>query len=356
MKSEKRFTVSVIGGGKGGNLSIKALINSSRFILKAIADLNPVVCKTLKDSYPGVKIFTDYLEMFNVCPTDIVCVSTFPSSHEKIAIDALTMLPLKGILVEKPLGNSVASGRKILELVKKKNIPMTVPHGMLQQKSTVEILKRVKAGEIGKLKLVEIQCLKWDIINAGIHWLNYFVNLTNLEKMSYVMAICDSSTCTYRDGMQVETIGVVYAQTKSGIRVVMNTGDDILTDPDVPGTPYRIVGSRGLIVFSSWGGSYYILNSENPSGTVVKTGYYKESPHQRHLEVMAEMIDSGSVNYDVPESSLIALGLVEGAYISNRYRCKVTFPVDSFTPPSFNNWDPGMPYSGIGGGRDGSKL
>lgn len=233
---------------------------------------------------------------------------------------------------------------------------MAVPHGMLQQKSTVEIIKRVKNGDIGKLKLVEIQCSKWDIINAGIHWLNYFVNLTGLEEIDYVMAVCESSTRTYRDGMQVETTGVTYAQTKSGIRVVMNTGDNVLTDPDVPGTPYRIVGSGGLIVFSGWGDSYYILNSESPSGAVVKTGNYTESGHQRHLEVMAGMIDSGLVNYDVANSSLTALELVEGAYISSRHSCKVTFPVDFFTPPGSIDWNPGMPYLGTGGGRDGRKL
>ena len=63
-------------------------------------------------------------------------------------------------------------------------------------------------------------------INAGIHWLHFFVTLTRNEPLDFVMAICDSSTRTYRDGMQVETMAITYAQTHSGIRVVMNTGDD----------------------------------------------------------------------------------------------------------------------------------
>lgn len=104
MNDEKKFTASVVGGGSGGNLSIKALMNSSRFKLKAVADLNPAVCKKIKESYPDVKTFTNYSKMFNECPTNIVCVSTFPSSHEQITLDALNALPLKGILVEKPLG------------------------------------------------------------------------------------------------------------------------------------------------------------------------------------------------------------------------------------------------------------
>jgi hypothetical protein len=37
------------------------------------------------------------------CASDVVCVSTFPPSHEEVALAALD-LRLKGMLVEKPLG------------------------------------------------------------------------------------------------------------------------------------------------------------------------------------------------------------------------------------------------------------
>ena len=76
----------------------------------------------------------------------------------------------------------------------------------------------------------------------------------------------------------------------------------------------------------------------------------------RHLEHLADMIDSKEVDYAIPESSLLALEICEGAYISSRHRCKVTFPVSEFRPPPPAGWDPGMPYSGQGGGRDGRKL
>lgn len=92
-----------------------------------------------------------------------------PPSHETVALDALALLPLAGILVEKPLGHTVASGRRILEAIKSKNLPMAVPHGLVAKRTPLEIIKQVQQGEIGDLKLVEIQCRKWDIINAGIH-------------------------------------------------------------------------------------------------------------------------------------------------------------------------------------------
>jgi predicted dehydrogenase len=353
MKS--KFTAAVVGGGLGGKLSMTALQNSDRFELVAVADLNPGVCQALAGQYPGLKTFTSHKEMFVICPTDVVCISTYPPTHEPITMDALK-LPLKGILVEKPLGNTAASGRRILEAVREKGIPMAVPHNLLAKKASLEIIERVQRGEIGELKLVEIQNTKWDIINAGIHWLNFFVTLTNNEPIDFVMAICDSSTRTYRDGMQVETTAVTYAQTRSGVRVVMNTGDDVLVNRPGKDILFRLVGTSGQIEFWGWESSYYIQNAAYPQGTLIIPEEFTITGHQRHLEKMAEMIDTGQINYVIPESSLMALEMVEGAYISSRHRCKVRFPLKEFKPPVPTNWDPGSPYSGQEGGRDGRNL
>ncbi len=350
-----KLTASVVGGGAGGRLSMAALAQSERFELVAAADLNPAVCAALAAQYPGLRTFPSHTEMFAACPTDVVCVSTYPPSHEAVTMDAL-QLPLQGILVEKPLGHTAASGRRILEAIRQRKLPMAVPHGLLTKAAPLEIIARVRRGEIGELKLVEIQCRKWDIINAGIHWLNFFIALTGNAEMDYVMALCEASTRTYRDGMQVETTAVTYAQTKSGIRVVMNTGDEVLVNRPGKETLFRIVGTAGQIEFWGWDDSYSIQNAEFPRGALFTPPELPGTRHQRHLEAMAAMIDRGQPDYTIPESSLLALEMCEGAYISSRHRCKVTFPVDQFQPPAAPDWDPGMPYSGVGGGRDGRKL
>lgn len=348
------LTASVVGAGTGGKLSMVALRDSARFDLVAVADINPQACRAAEAQFDGIRAFGNCREMFAVCPTDVVCVSTYPPTHELVAMDAL-QLPLKGILVEKPLGDTVASGRRILTAVKRKRIPMAVPHGLLVRKTPLEIISRVQRGHIGELKLVEIQCTGWDIINAGIHWLDFFVTATGYEAMDHVMAICESSARTYRDGMQVETTAVTYAQTRSGVRVVMHTGDEVRLNRAGKQTLFRLVGTAGQIEFWGWENGYHILNAEFPRGTVITPGELPGTPHQRHLERMADMIESGEMDYSIPEGSLLALEICEGAYTSSRHRCKVTFPVDKFVPPVTSDWDPGTPYSGRGGGRNGRK-
>ena len=108
----KTYAASVVGGGFGGRLSLDALAASERFELGAACDLRADVRTQLERDYPGLNVYPDYQTMFRH-PTDVVCVSTYPPSHEEVTLDALK-LDLKGILVEKPLGHTAASGRRIL--------------------------------------------------------------------------------------------------------------------------------------------------------------------------------------------------------------------------------------------------
>ncbi|MCE5258742.1 MAG: Gfo/Idh/MocA family oxidoreductase [Chloroflexi bacterium] len=349
------YTASVIGGGMGGRLSMNALVVSPRFRLIAMADLRADVRKHLYEMNPNIKLYASHKDLFADCPTDVVCVSTFPPSHREVTLDALK-LNLAGILCEKPLGDTAAAGRAILSAVKMRGLPMAVPHGLLKLKHSEEIIARVRGGELGELELVEIECNKWDIINAGIHWLNFFVNLVPDDPAAWVMSLSESSTRTYRDGMQVETTAVTYVQTVGGVRLVMHTGDAVQIRRANKDFIFRLVGTRGVIEFYAFEGVYLLTNQQYPNGQVFTPEPYSASPHQRHLEAMIDQAESGKLDYSIPESSLAALELVEAAYISSAHRCKVTLPLEQFVPPAEPQWLPGQPYSGSGGGRDGRKL
>ncbi len=350
-----RLTASVVGAGGGGRLSMSALTASERFELLAAADIDPQARASAEEQFPGVRTFPGHAEMFAACPTDVVCVSTWAPSHAPIALEALK-LPLKGILVEKPLGDTAAAGRRIVRAVKSAGLPLAVPHGLVARKTPLEVLRRVRGGEIGELKLMEIQCTRWDVINAGIHWLHFFVNLIGDDPIDHVMGMCECSTRTYRDGMQVETTAVSYVQTASGVRAVMQTGDDVRIAREGKHTLFRIVGTGGAIEFWPWENGYLLLAPEHPDGELIVPEELPVTGHRRHLEGLADMIDAGRCDYAVADTSLRALELCEAAYLSSRHRCKVAFPLEQFRPPPEAHWDPGRPYPGSGGGRDGRKL
>ncbi len=350
----KTYTAAVIGAGGGGKASLKGLSDSNRYDLLAVTDLSLDVQAEIKDLYPGIQTFSNHRDMFAHCPTDIVCVSTWPPSHLEITRDALNTLPLTGIVVEKPLADNAADGRSICTLIREKNLPVVVPHGLMVSEHIDRIIAHAHNGDLGDIKLIEIQCSNWDIINAGIHWLNFVVNLVN-EPFDHILAACDKTTRTYRDGMQVETLSATTLQSKSGIRIVMHLGDHVSVNGDGP-VVFRILGTKGDIEFYGWKSAYRIRNADHPNGELIEVPTRSTNRHQRHLENLATQMDRGETDYRLIESSWTALELCEAAYVSARHGCAISLPLADFPIPDKNDWDPGIPYSGLGGGRNGRKL
>ncbi|MBN2713185.1 MAG: Gfo/Idh/MocA family oxidoreductase [Planctomycetes bacterium] len=344
----------VVGGGVGGRLSLDALVASEKYELVGVTDLRPEVCAELEQKYPGVKSFTDHNKMFDACNPDVVCVSTYAPSHLSITKDALAR-PIKGILVEKPLGDTAVVGAEVIGAVKARGIPMAVPHGLLVVPHGAEIIRKIAEGAIGDLQLVEIECSGWDLINAGIHWINFFVVASGNEPIESVQCNCDTTTRTYRDGMQVETESVCMIVTKSGVRCVLHMGDEV-SSLGGASTLFRFIGSAGMLTFEGWKPGYTLLNAECPKGTFFDPQGDGRKHHQVHLDNMAACIDSGKPDYSVAESSLKALEIIESAYRSSQARCKVKFPFADFKEPEDSDWVPGIPYSGEGGGRDGRQF
>ena len=130
---------------------------------------------------------------------------------------------------------------------------------------------------------------------------------------------------------------------KSGIRVVMNTGDDTKVTVGEWDFLFRLMGTGGQIEFYGWALPYRIQNAAYPQGLTVTPEEFPIIGHRRHLENMAAMIERGEPDYTIADSSLLALEICEGAYLSSRHRCRVTFPVDRFVPPAASDWDPGSP-------------
>jgi len=350
------LTASVVGCGIGGRLSLEALSISPFFRLVAAADLRPEVRPSLEQAFPGIRTFASHEEMFAHCPTDVVCVSTYAPSHERVVLDALRLPSLKGILVEKPLGDTAAAGRRIVEAIKLKNLPMVVPHGLRTRATPLEVTARILRGEIGELRLIEVQCDKWDLLNAGIHWLDFCLAATDEAPIASVVAALDTSTRTFRDGMQVETVAVTYVENVNGVRMILQTGDFIHVNTPGKKTLFRFVGERGLIEFWGWEKGYSILNAEYPAGQIIVPEEFDVFGHRRHLENLAGQIRTGTPDYRLPESSLTALEICEAAFLSWEHRCQVRFPLASFVPPAPSDWQPGKPYSGASGGRDGRTL
>ena len=75
-----------------------------------------------------------------------------------------------------------------------------------------------------------------------------------------------------------------------------------------------------------------------------------------NFESLAAQMDAAKPDYAVLESSLMALEICEAAYASHRCHRQIMLPLTGAETPDCGVWDPGRPYAGTGGGRDGRKL
>lgn len=348
------LTAVVIGAGTGGRLSISALLNSSAYELIGIADTDQAARGRIGDE-TEVPTFSSAEDLFANTNPDVVCISTYAPSHLPLVRLALERLPVRGMLVEKPLGDSVDAGRQILELLRSRALPFVVPHGLMERAAAVEVTDQVRSGAVGTLRVVEIECTRWDIVNAGIHWLQFFAELIRPAQADSVLAAADRSSRTFRDGMQVETEAITVAMADSGVRLLMHTGDEVRLPRDGVDCILRMIGDDGYIEYGAHEDFYVRVTAGRPRQRI-DVQPHAESPHQRHLENLADQIATGTPDYRIPTSSLHALEIVTAAYESARRGGAVRLPLTAQQPAVPSDWDPGRPYSGTGGGRDGRTL
>lgn len=351
LNSHPPLRAVVVGAGTGGTLSIDALKRSSEYELAGIADVSEASLKRVRERFPYVATSTDHAQLFADIEPDVVCVSTWAPSHADITAAALGA-GARGLLVEKPLGDNVANGRRVIELTRAAHVPFVVPHGLMAQAAPLEIIARVTSGQLGRLSLVEMESSHWDIVNAGIHWIQFFLMLAAPSPIARVLTGADVSTRTFRDGMQVETESITVATTTDGVRLMLQTGDELtLLRPDTE-CVMRILGSEGVIEYGAWDDHYSLQLSGEPRREV-RPEPLAVSGHQFHLEHLAELVRSRRIDEAIPLTSMNALEVVDAAYLSNRIRAAVTVPVAEAPLPAAVDWDPGTPYSGVGGGRNG---
>lgn len=341
---------AVVGCGNGGLLSARALRDSPDFSLVALCDYDASARNRANGELGPTQMFEDHRSMLVSLDPDVVCVSTWAQSHPAIARDCLEA-GVRGLLVEKPIALSYREAAALVDLIRVRGVPCVVPHGLLVRSTSVEILARLRQGDIGEIKVIEIQCDGWDIINAGIHWIDFALAALEGDRVGGVLAACDSSTHTHRDRVKVETDAVTYVEMRSGARIVMRTGNRVNVSREGKDLTIRFFGDSGTLEMWGWQDSYRIFNSGSPKPQVIQRSPDPESVHRRHLERLARMIDSAQSDYGQVDLSLAALEVCQAAYLSSRTQRMIDLPLDQSslaTGGDWDNgdWDLGTPYLG----------
>lgn len=312
------LTASVIGCGHGGGLSLAALENSRAYKLIAAADPLADVRQHVAHRFPDLRLFADFRDMLAECHTDVVCVATPAPSHASIARELVSRYP-KGLLLEKPLACDFSTAAGLLKEIREADCPMVVPHGMLVLPAVQEVKARIRRGDIGQIVSVEIQNAV-DLLNGGIHWLAYLLDVFDGDNPTTVTAEFDTGGHVVNDGVQVESRGTTRIELQSGKRIDLRSGNktipasDVLPREEQRGAIFRVIGSDGVMEFSAWAGSYWIQVGHSGAELIKRPLAAGSTYHQIFLEQLAQDIIAGKPDYHSADMSLAALRLIESAY------------------------------------------
>jgi len=115
-------------------------------------DCNPKRLKefALKFNVPAANSFLNHLDLLKSTVPDLVIISTYTDSHIDIAVDALKH-GVKLLVLEKPVGYSLAEASKLLKLAAAVNAHIIVNHERRYDPKYIKVKDIINSGKIGKV-------------------------------------------------------------------------------------------------------------------------------------------------------------------------------------------------------------
>lgn len=209
----------------------------------------------LADEFGIQHVFGTVAEAVSAAPADAVYdIALMPEQYA----EALETLPDGApVLIQKPLGNSLEDGLKILEICRRKNLVAAVNTQLRFAPYIAAARQLIAAGEIGELYDMEVR------VNVAQPWylFPHVLKLPRIEINMHSVHYLDLIRSFLGDPDSVSAVTVkhptkAFANTRSDIilryrkrdlRVVVNTNHDHIFGPDREQSFIKWEGTRGAI-------------------------------------------------------------------------------------------------------------
>src|ERR1700685_3549609 len=119
----------IIGYGYWGPNIVRNLYGLDSTQVVAICDQNETALRRAKQTFPGVRVTTDYSELLSAPDIDVIAVITPVWTHFELAKAALSNG--KHVFVEKPFTSTSAQAEELIELAARKRLTIMVDHTFL---------------------------------------------------------------------------------------------------------------------------------------------------------------------------------------------------------------------------------
>jgi predicted dehydrogenase len=155
---------ALIGAGQIARQHLTCLQSLPGVERVAICDLSPATAEAAAERYGVQAWFTDHRTMLEKARPDVVHVTTPPTSHFRLAMDALEAGA--HVVVEKPATSTFEELETLVRRAEQVGRQLIEDHNYVFNSAPQEILRRVESGAFGAVVHVEVLiCL--DILGPG---------------------------------------------------------------------------------------------------------------------------------------------------------------------------------------------
>ncbi|WP_076501502.1 Gfo/Idh/MocA family protein [Belliella pelovolcani] len=189
--------ILIIGCGNMGASHAKAYHEIPEFEICGLVSRGESKA-TLNQQLGGqYELFDNYMEALRISKPDAVCISTYPDTHEAIALEALKHHC--HIFVEKPLADTIAGSERIIAAAKKNNRKVVVGYILRHHPSWTRFVTEARA--LGKPLVMRMnlnqqsQGYMWNvhknlmqslspIVDCGVHYIDIMCQMTQSKPIS----------------------------------------------------------------------------------------------------------------------------------------------------------------------------
>lgn len=260
--------IALVGAGLIGKRHAAAILGEPCARLAAIVDPSEegrAFARSL-----DVPVFESLVEMLEVVQPDGAILATPNEQHVE---QGLTCVEHGcAILVEKPIGTTVASALELVELAARQEVPILVGHHRRHNPLIASVKRAIDVGKIGDIRAIQSTCwfykpdhyfeeASWrKLKGAGPVSVNLSHDVDLLRYFAGDVVRVQAQSCPSRRGYQNEDVGAAILTFESGAIGTITVSDSIVApwswemtsgeNPVYPHTSegcYQIGGSKGSI-------------------------------------------------------------------------------------------------------------
>jgi predicted dehydrogenase len=145
---------ALIGAGQIARQHLACLKTLQGVELAAICDLSPATAEAAAEQYAIPAWFTDHRAMLEDVRPDVVHVTTPPTSHFRLAMDAFEAGA--HVIVEKPATSTFEELETLAKRAQQAGRHLVEDYNYLFNQAPQQILRRIESGQFGKVTHVEV--------------------------------------------------------------------------------------------------------------------------------------------------------------------------------------------------------